>query len=108
MVTVKCECCGEPFEAPTRATKICDSCRRCVTAPGVHKKVQKSKVKRVREKGPDMTRCKTCHYSCRYSDAPGDILCDYLLIEGHSRGCDPGKACTKYKKREGKKVCRIY
>ena len=29
-------------------------------------------------------------------------------MEGHSRGCDPGKDCTKYKKREGKKVCRLY
>ena len=68
MRTFKCECCGEYFEAPTRATKICDSCRRSVKAPGVHKKMPKKKVIKARQKGPDMTRCKTCHYSCRYSD----------------------------------------
>lgn len=108
MRTVKCECCGEAFEAPTRATKLCDKCRRCIKAPGVHTKVQKQKANKEREKEPDKTRCRTCRFASRYSDSPNDILCDYILIMGHSRGCDPGKDCTKYEKRKEKRVCRPY
>lgn len=41
----------------------------------------------------------TCkRYNCLYHAAKtADNGCDYCLIEGHSRGCDPGKSCNKYK-----------
>lgn len=46
-------------------------------------------------------KCKTCIY--RHS-ASSFICCDYLVIEGHKRGCGV-EDCNKYKK--GKKLKRI-
>lgn len=42
-------------------------------------------------------RCKSCVYY--RSDASGHNLvptCDYILVEGHRRGCPAGDSCTKY------------
>lgn len=40
-------------------------------------------------------KCKTCKYRAYHSEI---YSCDYIFITGHSRGCDPGNKCTKYKK----------
>lgn len=44
-------------------------------------------------------KCKTCKYK-----AGEDAMykCNYITIVGHSRGCEPGNKCTKYKR--GKKI----
>lgn len=38
-------------------------------------------------------KCKTC----KYRADRGEWKCNYILIEGHSRGCSV-ENCTKYKK----------
>lgn len=51
-------------------------------------------------------RCRKCQY-CKILSSSGNVMtCDYILIERHSRGCDPGDACTKYKpgRKKRKKV----
>lgn len=44
-------------------------------------------------------KCKKCIYR-----APEDTpwLCEYILIVGHRRKCEPGDKCTEYKK--GKRI----
>lgn len=37
-------------------------------------------------------KCKTCLYRARPEDYNG---CNYIFIEGHSRGC-PAEECDKY------------
>lgn len=37
---------------------------------------------------------KTCHYSSTITE--DRVLCDYIGMTGHRRGCDPEK-CDKYK-----------
>ena len=37
-------------------------------------------------------KCKTCKFGCKIS---GMEICQYILIMGHSRGCDP-ENCEKY------------
>lgn len=37
-------------------------------------------------------KCKTCKFGCRTS---GMDICQYILIMGHSRGCEP-QHCDKY------------
>lgn len=40
-------------------------------------------------------KCKTCQY--RAAEAV-EWECNYIDIVGHSRNCEPGNLCTKYKK----------
>ena len=40
---------------------------------------------------------KSCVYGCMRSQTASTNLCNYILIEGHMRGCPP-EACTKYSK----------
>lgn len=42
----------------------------------------------------DTTRCEKCSYSA-YNGTLG-VICEYLLITGHVRGCEPGEACDKF------------
>lgn len=40
-----------------------------------------------------------CPTDCIYNGAIQNDMpcCNYLLAEGHSRGCPPGKDCIRYK-----------
>lgn len=40
-------------------------------------------------------RCKSCIYRAT-TQVPW--ACEYILIKGHMRNCEPGSLCTKYKK----------
>lgn len=42
----------------------------------------------------DTTRCRKCSYH-GYSGTLG-IFCEYLLVTGHMRGCEPGENCDKF------------
>ena len=42
--------------------------------------------------------CKTCVYYDGWYES--NAHCNYILIEGKSRQCDPGKGCTKKIKRK--------
>ncbi len=50
---------------------------------------------------PDMTRCRRCEYSGQLGGPL--VVCDYLLITGHRRGCPAGRKCTRFKKRTGRR-----
>lgn len=41
-------------------------------------------------------KCNTCRFACKKS---GMYMCQYILIMGHRRGCEPEK-CTRYIKGE--------
>lgn len=40
---------------------------------------------------------KTCKYCTTSDRSRGDVICEYILIEGHRRPCSPD-ACTVYEK----------
>ena len=42
---------------------------------------------------PHLKRCEKCFYWDKYTKT-----CDYILVEGHSRGCD-AKDCDKFSPR---------
>lgn len=46
-----------------------------------------------------MNKCKTCKYhgyiGCGYCM---DMICQYILVTGHMRGCPVGDDCIKYEK----------
>ena len=43
----------------------------------------------------DNTQCQTCLYG---ANIKYDVFnCLYLLLKGHSRGCEPSPNCTEYK-----------
>ena len=45
---------------------------------------------------------------CKYATwLNGDNGCDYILIEGHRRGCPADENCTKYVKRKGRKKAQL-
>lgn len=47
------------------------------------------------------TNCNKCFYSRKTSSPSqncGNVFCDYISIEGHSRGCRPDE-CDKFKPR---------
>lgn len=44
--------------------------------------------------GCNLERCAECSYSA-YSVTLG-VHCQYILIEGKARGCEPGAACDKF------------
>ena len=56
---------------------------------------------------PDIPECRGClFYRPIYDRGPGrsNNVCHFLLDNGHSRGCPPGKGCTQ--KKEGEYVKR--
>ena len=45
-----------------------------------------------------------CHYrSHPKNNNPYAVTCDFILMEGHSRGCEGKPYCERYRKREKKK-----
>ena len=52
----------------------------------------------------DPARCWECYYATHDS---GMAICEYILVEGHRRGCYKGKVCSKWKPRSGKRQVPI-
>ena len=51
-----------------------------------------------------MSYANSCPVDCAYRSRPQsnsemNVTCDFILIEGHSRGCDPEPYCKCYRKR---------
>ena len=44
--------------------------------------------------GCDIEHCAMCSYSA--CNGTLGVHCEYILIEGKVRGCEPGKACDKF------------
>ena len=42
------------------------------------------------------SKCMLCYYH-GYNSFLG-ITCDYILVTGKKRGCEPGKKCKRFKK----------
>lgn len=69
-----------------------------IEVPDVPFRADVGRKKRTRRR--QNVRCvKRCGKSdCKYSTClGGDLICDYLAIMGHSRGCPP-ESCNKYEK----------
>ena len=48
----------------------------------------------------DPERCMSCKYGI-FNDCI--VVCEYILFEGHRRGCYDGDVCTKYEKWDHKR-----
>lgn len=53
----------------------------------------------------DATLCRSCVYRMALDSngKTGSYGCQYLLVTGEKRPCKPGKDCTAYKRRGGRK-----
>lgn len=50
-------------------------------------------------------RCAYCEYHGHLgSHNKGQLICDYINIVGHSRGCPAGAGCDKFEPHNGKVV----
>jgi len=56
-------------------------------------------------------RCKSCCYSwcANLSEGKEDIWgCQFILIEGHRRGCRPGPKCTEFKPKKKRQFTKSW
>ena len=59
---------------------------------------QKEKTPEILNADPVTYKCSEVIKTCTYAENAGAaMICNYIGIEGHRRGCDP-EACDKYKK----------
>lgn len=66
---------------------------RCICCPGNNKMRPTSTKQSTRQR---TTKCKKCKYSFNVGSQKGlTYYCQYILIEGHSRGCEPAN-CDKF------------
>lgn len=98
---VKCVDCGKLFQKKSHQMVRCRECQ------AIRRKKQDKKYRGTKKESdlsydPRISLCKrvkSCKYGTRTS---GFDICDYIGMEGHSRGC-PVEGCTKYKRRGKKK-----
>lgn len=96
-----CEGCGVLLVNVVAGRKYCYECakkrqREYQRAYAIRERSKKGKSKapQVPTANPNKEYCKGCVYwGCRHY--VGNSCCNYIFIEGHSRGCPPGKDCTK-------------
>lgn len=115
MRTLKCECCGESFETSGRMLKLCPACRNYKTAKSVYREGTRPRdqvggkpARPVKKDKPNITQCRTCRYSAKYSDFSGAVLCDYIGVTGHRRPCEPSPNCTVYEKGKEIRKWKMY
>ena len=64
---------------------------------------QKEETPEILNAEPVTYKCSEVIKTCTYAENAGAaMICNYIGIEGHRRGCDP-EACDKYKKIERKR-----
>lgn len=97
-----CEDCGTLLVNVPIARRLCRPCaikRQAEYQREYRKKRREQKeakgvTHQVPTVNPNKKYCKDCVYwGCRHY--VGNSCCNYIFIEGHSRGCPPGKDCTK-------------
>lgn len=91
-----CKICGRVFGALTQQKTTCPDCRKSKSLK-VTRAREKIKRPPVVEHRYDMRLCKTCIYRGLVNG--NTLICDYLSITGHMRGCDIGPDCDKYTRR---------
>jgi len=100
-----CEECGIIMKNVMPQRRLCSDCmkKHRKRAPVTHHVAfrrgpnsfeKKKKSEPIRPPKPDEA-CKGCQYW--RGSTPGFYCCNYIFDEGHSRGCPPGKDCTKRK-----------
>ena len=52
----------------------------------------------------DPARCWECYYATHDN---GMAICEYILIEGHRRGCYDGRECSQWKPRTRERRMQI-
>lgn len=75
-----------------------DNWKGMMNAAGKRTNVSAEDIEAGHDKPIYKTKCTSCQYYCR-----GSLSCDYILVEEHSRGCDWGDACAKYKRGRKKR-----
>ena len=98
----QCEICGITFHTTDSRRKYCIKCKD----KRQWYRNQKQREKKRAEEPEHKTRLVNCTESimkrCVYGGTVGTVpCCNYILVEGHSRGCSP-RTCDQYK--TGKKA----
>lgn len=98
-----CLVCGKPNSGKQR---LYCSKRCCATASAL--RVRGLRIHAPVEPAPASFRPAKCPLDCRYLMAymhgSQDFKhhCGYIFMAGHSRGCDPGEGCIRYRKKRRK------
>lgn len=108
---IKCEICGQVFERIGTRQKYCKPCAEWKKKADASQKCKEYRRKRkIREalgihkkSEPDINvcddkKCRLCKY-CFRPNSSTTVMCQYIDIVGHSRGCPAGK-CSKYERRK--------
>ena len=85
-----CDYCGQEYEPRNKKQIYC--CRKCANAASKKRKL--GKWENPLPKDPVRECRQDCYYLAKHTCTK---TCDFLLVEGVPRGCDPGKNCTRYK-----------
>jgi hypothetical protein len=105
-----CEVCGEMMHDVSPQRMFCVDCRKEMEkarratekVSAYNREYHKNYKRRKRKKSLDVPApiynpyqkfCKKCIYWGGHSES--DACCNYIFRVGHSRGCPPGKGCTK-------------
>lgn len=90
---VRCVDCGAEIPGANSSRVRCDACNKARKRERDEKRRKKKSLQEELQKG-----CIGCFYfrGSIYTNR----CCNYIFIEGHSRGCPPGEGCTKRKEGE--------
>lgn len=100
-----CIVCGKTFETKIKKQIYCSNeCAEVIHSKNRKVRYYKEQIKLQEEKAqrPSKPHFETVQYDCKHKNCryrgrgSGFDTCDYILIEGHSRGCDIS-TCDKYK-----------
>ena len=102
-VNKPCEDCGVMMENVSPIRKYCYACARVRRNECEAKLREKRRVERTGSLQPKAISNPYAKYckGCMYWGGESCTCCNYIFYEGHSRGCPPGKDCTK--RKTGKK-----
>lgn len=105
-IPVYCLDCGVEIQGAGPRRERCDECRkkRNIKASEAFRENKKQGRKNVIECATSRAQLQKDCIGCFYYGGENYInrTCNYIFIEGHSRGCPPGAACTKRKEWEKK------
>ena len=99
----RCEMCGRLMRQVCSRKRLCKACQKESMRISIHYR-QGAKKRRLTEAlsfRADTTQCRNCIYRA-FLGSGKNIICNYIELTGHMRGCEPSPHCEKYK--EGKSI----
>ena len=96
-VDKNCEDCGTLLVQVSPCRRLCYACAKKRQKAGsaeyrARHKAKKETSYKIPAETDNTKNCKNCVYWG--GDYPCNFCCNYILDEGHSRPCPPGKGCT--------------